>query len=339
MGRCELNPTDRSADLRSPQAASATLGRLIGKAPRGQVASRVSDSGHMGSSAYVKQRTIIVGRRPTVAMPAPETPTLTRSMSGALTDIRQGWARRDVWRALALNDITTRYRRTILGPFWLTLQMAMWIVGIGLLYSQLFKLDTVTFLPFVATGLLMWSFLSGVTAEGGSAFINSQGYVKSTSLPLSTYAYQVTLRQMILFLHSAVVILILLVALRTVPSWQALYTVPLSCGLAVVNGFFVCLWLGPATTRFRDLQPFTAAAINLLMFLSPVFWSPGQLDRPVWALAWNPFAWFLQAFREGLVAGPIGLSWWVFIGVFTIGNVIVALVVFGRSRHRIAYWV
>lgn len=286
------------------------------------------------------QSTIIVGPRAVDGGQAKaKSHSLVADIRSALTDIRQGWAHREVWRALAFNDITTRYRRTILGPFWLTLQMAMWIVGIGLLYSQLFKLDIVTFLPFVATGILMWSFLSGVTVEGGSAFIGSQGYVRSTSLPLSTYAYQVTLRQMILFLHSAVVIFVLLIALRVVPSWPAIWTVPLCCGLAAINGFLLCLWLGPASTRFRDLQPFTAAAMNLLMFLSPVFWSPGQLGRPVWALAWNPFAWFLQAFREGLLAEPTVGIWWVLIGGLTVVNAVVALVVFGRSRHRIAYWV
>ncbi len=283
---------------------------------------------------------IIVGVPPGVQDQQSERkPSLFADMRAGAADIRQGWEHRQVWRALALNDVTTRYRRTVLGPFWLTLQMAMWVIGIGLLYSQLFQRPIETFLPFVAAGILMWSFLSGITVEGGSVFIAAQGYIKSAALPLSTYAYRVTMHQIILFLHSMVVIFAVLIVFGVVPSWSATWSVPLSFALATVNGFMACLWLGCATARFRDIQPFTAATMSLLMFLSPVFWSPGQLNRPAWAVAWNPYAWFIQTFREGLIGEAVVWPWWFLIFGLTVVNAAVTLIVFGRCRRRIAYWV
>jgi lipopolysaccharide transport system permease protein len=57
----------------------------------------------------------------------------------ALQDIQLGWQRREGWWALSRQSIKISYRRTTLGPIWITLQQLAFIIGIGLLYSHLFK--------------------------------------------------------------------------------------------------------------------------------------------------------------------------------------------------------
>ena len=58
----------------------------------------------------------------------------------ALLDLREGFKLYHVWGLLGWQDIKQKYRRSVLGPFWITLSAAAMIGGIGLLYSRLQEL-------------------------------------------------------------------------------------------------------------------------------------------------------------------------------------------------------
>lgn len=256
----------------------------------------------------------------------------------AVTDIRSGSRNVPTWRTLALQDMRVKYKRTFLGPLWITVHMLAYVLGIGLLYGRLFGLDTKTHLPSVACGMLLWTLMSGMITEGSTTFVNASTYIRSAAVPLSSFAFQTATRQVVTFLHSAVVIGLMLLALRTPVSAAAIWQVPAALVLVVVNGFFVVLWLGSATARFRDLQPLTATTMQLMMFVTPIFWSPSQLEGSPLAYL-NPLGWFVEAFRAPLLGQLVDPWVWLAALGLTAVNVAVGICVFGRSRGRIAYWV
>jgi len=255
-----------------------------------------------------------------------------------LADLRAGWGRRDLWWALAYQDLVAQYRRSIIGPFWITLQMSAFVFGIALIYSSLFQTDFLTFLPYVALGFLVWGFIAGLVGQSTTSYTGEANFIRSMALPLSIYAFRLVASQMWLFLHNVLPVIVLLAVLRVVPSPWAIIEVPAAIVLILINGLFLAMWLGPLAARYRDLTPLVASAMSLLMFLTPVFWDPttGTSRK---AVLWNPFAYFLDSVRSPLLNRPTGLLLWsVVIGV-TILNIIVGVIVFGRSRRWIAHWV
>ena len=58
------------------------------------------------------------------------------------------------WALMAGQDILLRYRRSVLGPFWISISMAALILAIGYLYSAVMNLPLVTYLSYLAFGLL-----------------------------------------------------------------------------------------------------------------------------------------------------------------------------------------
>ena len=57
---------------------------------------------------------------------------------------------------LARADIRQRYRRSSLGPFWITISTGVMIACIGIIFGSLFKSPMSDFLPFLAAGLIIW---------------------------------------------------------------------------------------------------------------------------------------------------------------------------------------
>src|SRR3979411_3014414 len=82
------------------------------------------------------------------------------AMATAWSDMIAGLASWRLWVRLGWNDILQRYRRSILGPFWLTASMAVMVIALGGLYSQLFNTPIHDFLPFLCVGLLVWNLMS-----------------------------------------------------------------------------------------------------------------------------------------------------------------------------------
>ena len=97
----------------------------------------------------------------------------TNSIRLALRDVVDGTILWPLWVTLGWNDIRQRYRRSLLGPFWLTASMAIMVVSLGVIYARIFKTDINDFLPFLCVGLLVWGFISSTLNEAGTLFIGS----------------------------------------------------------------------------------------------------------------------------------------------------------------------
>src|SRR5690606_11432427 len=102
----------------------------------------------------------------------------SRSWRRAFGDLRQGWQQRPLWGYLGWQDVKQRYRRSVLGPLWVSISMAVIATAMGILYGALFQMDLPTFLPYVATGLLIWNFVNGCILEGSEVFIANEGLIK-----------------------------------------------------------------------------------------------------------------------------------------------------------------
>ena len=101
-----------------------------------------------------------------------------------------GLRRHSLWWALSLNEIRQRYRRSVLGPFWLSLSMLIMVVALGVIYSQLFSMEIKTYIPFLATGLIYSNSLAFLVNDGCQTFIASSSYLKQLAMPKSVFAFR-----------------------------------------------------------------------------------------------------------------------------------------------------
>jgi len=220
----------------------------------------------------------------------------------------------------------------------MTVQQLIWVIGISVVYTQLFNVDRGGFVPRLAYGIAIWGLIIGSITAATTVFEESSAYMSSSTLPLSFYLYQSLANQLITFAHSAAVLVIIPVAYRATPGiWAALLS-PLALALIVLNAFATMLWLAPLSMRFRDVRAAINSMAQLLMFLTPIFWDPQQLPGRHWFVVVNPMAWPVLSLRDPLMGqSPDGLLWMLFL-IATVLNTALAATVFARTRNRIRYW-
>jgi ABC-2 type transport system permease protein len=89
----------------------------------------------------------------------------------AATDIRNSLLSYPLWMTLGWQDIKQRYRRSSLGPIWITLSLGITVLTMGFLYAKLFHQAIHTYLPFLSVEMVFWVLVSSLineTPEGAS---------------------------------------------------------------------------------------------------------------------------------------------------------------------------
>jgi ABC-type polysaccharide/polyol phosphate export permease len=243
------------------------------------------------------------------------------------------------WWMLAWADTRFRYRRTTIGPFWITLSMAATVLSVGLVFGTLFGNDLSQYLPYFAIGLIVWTFISQCILEGGLVYIQCAGYIKSTPVPLPLHVYRLLGRQLILLGHNAV----LPVGLWLIFQWHV-SAVALLCvlGLAIciVALLGAMLGLSIVCTRYRDLHQIVSALMSLLFLLTPIIWMPGGVRSPgldvvVYA---NPFHHLVEVVRQPLLGTVPELRIWLAATAIALLSLGAGVAIHARLRHRVVYW-
>ena len=242
-----------------------------------------------------------------------------------------------LWTMLGWNDIRQRYRRSTLGPFWITISMAIFTLLLGVIYSRIFNQELAVFLPYIAMGLITWGFISGTTVEATGSFIEGAGIIKQIRLPLTIYPMRTIWRSFIILLHTIVLIVPITIIFQTKLGWEALLVFP---GLLLVflNQIWVTIVIAILTTRFRDIVQLVATAMQIAMFATPIMWPVSALRDGHIIADVNPLYHLIDLVRAPLLGQtPSELSWLVVIGMCLAGYITAAFLL-GRTSRRIVYW-
>lgn len=254
----------------------------------------------------------------------------------SMTDLARGFANWQLWSTLAWHSVRNRYRRSLLGPFWITLSMGLFIVGIGVLYSSLFGYPMAEYLPYLALGFILWSLISGTVTSGCATFTAAASAIRQVRAPISLHMFQMFGRELLVFAHIIVIVPIVLAAFNAWPGWVGLLAVP---GFAMM--FLTCagaaLALAVVSTRFRDVPPIIATFMRVAFFFTPILWKAESSKKAIFVDV-NPFYYLIEVVRAPVLGkAPEPLAWVVVAGLM-LATWGVALMLYGRFRHRIAFW-
>ena len=256
----------------------------------------------------------------------------------ALVDLKQSITSWRLWTLLGWLEVRQRYARSRVGPFWLTISMGVVIGSIGVVYGTLFGQKMSDYLPFLAISLVMWNAFAQTVQEGSVAYINSGTYIRQASTPKLIYMLQVVWRNLVVLAHNFIIV-VLLLAIFGVKSWEALPLFIPALVIYVLNALWIAMLAGLLSARFRDLPQIIGALIQIAFYITPIIYRPNALHRFSFIVEWNPLAYLIDLVRAPLNGQvPDAMTWGVTIGMLVIGWPL-ALALTGRYLKRIPYWV
>ena len=239
---------------------------------------------------------------------------------------------------MAWSDIRARYKRSVLGPFWITISTAIGVVGLGFIWSELFHMDRAVFIPTLTIGLILWQFMSACIVESTSVFSRQANIIRNLNLPISLHPAQLVLRHVLNLAHNFPLFILVALILGNKFNWQTLMFIP-SMLLVVANLYWMSLMIGTLGARFRDLEYLISMVMPLLMFLSPVMYRPNALPsigKYMWV---NPLADMIEIIRYPLLGQPTPEFIYIInISMLLMGGTLTFLL-FNAKRNRIAFWV
>ncbi|WP_340378441.1 ABC transporter permease [Streptomyces sp. SS7] len=224
--------------------------------------------------------------------------------------IRQLWARRHFITAFATAKLTAQYSQAKLGQIWQVmtplLNAAVYYFIFGVLLQT--KKGVPDYIPFLVTGVFVWTFTQSSIMSGTRAISGNIGLVRALHFPRAALPISYCLQQLqqLLFSMAALVFILLGVGVPPATSWflavpALLLQFTFNAGVSMILAR-----VGAKTPDIAQLMPFV---LRTWMYISGVMWSIDNLlskhsDWPAWAtdlLRANPAAVYIDLMRFALI--------------------------------------
>lgn len=239
------------------------------------------------------------------------------------------------WLKLGFLDIKNKYRRTFLGPLWVTGTVAVIIFAVGPLYGVIFNRPIDTYLLHLATGMTFWLFISSTISELCTAFIDNSNILKNSNKPVHIFLFRIVSRNTLILLHN-IIIPILIALYYGFLSTNILFLIP----VILVLVLFLCVIALPISllsTRFRDLIPLTQNILQLFFFLTPIFWVAGTEMERFSLLHLNPFDYFISLARMPFYSEYNSVTVYI-IMIFILIFYAFSNYLFSKYTSKVSYW-
>lgn len=202
-----------------------------------------------------------------------------------------------IWE-LAVRDLALRYRGSALGFLWSFLNPVFYVATYSFAFSVVLKSSIPDFTAFLLCGIIPWQWFSSAIMSGTNSIVDGRMFIGKTIFRPSVLViapivsnfinYSIFIPILIAYLlfreHT---INVSIIALLLVVPIQFLMTAGILFITATLNVFF------------RDVKELIATLVNLLFFLTPIFYPLQQV--PVSIRTWeylNPMTGIALAYQE-----------------------------------------
>jgi lipopolysaccharide transport system permease protein len=248
------------------------------------------------------------------------------------------WSYRELLFFVIWRDVKVRYKQTAIGVLWAILQPVLTTAIFTVIFSQFARFDSleIPYPLFALSGLLLWLFVNSSINTASGSLINNTNLVTKIYFPRLIVPLAATLSGLIDLALGFVLLVGLMIFYGVAFNWQIVFA-PIFILLAVTLALSLGTLFSAVNVRFRDVKFALPFALQIWMFVSPVFYPASVLSekwRVVFAL--NPLTGILEGFRAALFGGAFDWFALVISVVLTFILALASLFVFKRMEDDFA---
>ena len=248
------------------------------------------------------------------------------------------WVRsRDLLRELIIRDIKLRYRGSLLGVLWTLLNPLAELLVLLFVFGVIIQIDVENFAAYLFTGLLVYGWFQTSVNFAAMAIVGNRELVRRPGVPILILPVVTAASNLVHFILSLPILFGLLLASH-VPITASLLALPV---LVLIEFVLILGFAYPVATVnvwFRDTQHVIRIALQLLFYLTPVFYKTETVPAGLqWMYRINPLAHLVDAYRAILLHGRLpDLTSVLYLSVFSLVLCTAGMVWFDRAGHRFA---
>ncbi|MFI8859747.1 ABC transporter permease [Streptomyces prasinus] len=262
--------------------------------------------------------------------------------------VRQLWGRRHFILTFSRAKLTAQYSQAKLGQLWQVatplLNAAVYFFVFGLLLGARRGIPGDVYVPFLVTGVFVFTFTQSSVLAGVRAISGNLGLVRALHFPRAALPVSFALQQLQQLLFSMIVLVVVVMAFGSMPALSWLLVVPALLLQFVFNTGLALIFarLGSRTPDLAQLMPFV---LRTWMYASGVMFSiPVMLadkNVPAWlddVLQWNPAAVYMDLVRFAMIE-DYGSSYlpphvWAFAAGWALLAGVIGFVYFWKAEER-----
>ena len=262
---------------------------------------------------------------------------LNSKLSAGLEELKAGLTSHEQWLYMAVQDIKLRYRRSMIGPWWVTISTGVMVMMLGFLWSHIFGTDLENYLPFFAVGFVIWGWMSSQMLDAAGGFFQFQGVIKQVRLPLPIFILRLNVRQCIILLHNSIIIALVLLLICKGFTLMSLIAIP-NLILIQLNLTLLSIVISIFCTRYQDMTQVVNVGTQIVFFFTPILWQVETLKNRTYLAEMNPVYHWIEMVRAPLLGHMPTINDYLWTGASLVVLSILAAYYLGRYRSRIAYW-
>ena len=240
------------------------------------------------------------------------------------------------WK-IGLIEVILKYKRSLIGPFWITISCGVLICGLTFINSSIFNFDLNKSAPWVTCGIIIWTFILSIIDDSLELYKNPLRLninIKLIDLTMINLS-----KNIIIFFHN-IIFIVFAVIYFDLPIHNTWYILPFSALFYIVNDICVSILFGLLCLRFNDFILIIKNLTFLLFLITPIFWLPEALmSNRIILLEYNLLYHIIQIARAPLMGEiPSLLTLYVNI-IFTIFLIILSIVFYKKYSRKSIYWI
>ena len=242
---------------------------------------------------------------------------------------------------LGWSDVRQAYRRSAIGPFWMTLSMTIQILAMSVVFSLIFKINLQEYLPWLTCSMMLWTFVSASVNDLALSLTTADSILKQIKIPLYVFTARALWKNTLIFLHNAIILPIVMIFFSAKLNWSILLFFP---GFLVTAMTLAALGssLAIACARFRDLPPIINSILVVAYYVTPILWQPGTLGNSTlahWLLGLNPLYHLFQITRQPLIGEMPTFENWAGTSVLLVISLAIAVRAYFKYQKKVPFWV
>ncbi|WP_089697858.1 ABC transporter permease [Candidatus Pelagibacter communis] len=239
---------------------------------------------------------------------------------------------------LAYYEILQRYKRSIIGQFWITITTGVITFGISIIFSTIFNADLKFYLVYVTMNFVIWILIRDICIESTNAFIESTYLILNNKWNLFIFTNKIVFRNLIAFSHNLLLVTVAVIYAKL--SFNVFHLIMYFISIVILIIFLMSLSMIVCiiSTRFRDLKMIIENSFQLIFFITPIMWTADLMKDRSYIIDYNPIAMIISLINNTIMKNNLDLVKLMYLIILTFISWILTYYLYKKKSDRVAFW-